>query len=210
MVTDFVPLTRADAEAIRKQAGDVLVGVAETQGTLRLASTPAGHWPVSVAGSVPDLQRVRNWTIRAGAFPQRRRYQAIRQRLPDRADHPSSSLPWHERRGRPVDSGGPLPVARCRCPGSQGSLTDWRRSGRPDDHAHQHLTAETGRSGTHRADCRDGSERGPARSSQGRNRPGLASGPSAPCRRTRTTSTSAACAKWPSSPRSSRRPCKPW
>jgi putative ABC transport system permease protein len=68
LVTDFVSLTSADAEALRRQAGSLLVGVAETQSTVRLASTPAGRAPVAVTGCGPDLERVRGWAITSGRF----------------------------------------------------------------------------------------------------------------------------------------------
>jgi putative ABC transport system permease protein len=68
IVTDFVPLTRADADAIRKQVGPLLLGVAETQTTQRLASAGSRKWPTAITGSVPDIQRVRNWHVAYGRF----------------------------------------------------------------------------------------------------------------------------------------------
>jgi putative ABC transport system permease protein len=65
---DFVPLTQADTEAIRKDAGALLVGVAPEQVTERVASSHAGRWPTSVAGVVPELRPVRQWQLAAGRF----------------------------------------------------------------------------------------------------------------------------------------------
>jgi putative ABC transport system permease protein len=67
-IADFVPLSSDDAAAIRKQVGPLLVGVAESQMTQRLASTPTGNWPTAIVGSVPDLQRIRNWQVQYGRF----------------------------------------------------------------------------------------------------------------------------------------------
>jgi putative ABC transport system permease protein len=67
-IADFVPLTTEDAAAIRKQVGPLLVGVAESQMTQRLASTPSGNWPTVIVGSVPDLQKIRNWHMVHGRF----------------------------------------------------------------------------------------------------------------------------------------------
>ncbi len=67
-IADLVPLTTDDAAAIRKQVGPLLVGVAESQMTMRVASTPTGNWPTVVVGSVPDLQRIRNWHVTYGRF----------------------------------------------------------------------------------------------------------------------------------------------
>jgi putative ABC transport system permease protein len=68
MVTDFVPLTREDAAALRKEAGPLLRGVAESQMTTRPAANGSVTHLTSIIGSVPDLQRVRNWTVAAGRF----------------------------------------------------------------------------------------------------------------------------------------------
>jgi putative ABC transport system permease protein len=67
-ISDFVPLTSDDAAAIRKEVGPLLIGVAESQATQRLASTATGNWPTTVVGSVPDLQRIRNWHVDSGRF----------------------------------------------------------------------------------------------------------------------------------------------
>jgi putative ABC transport system permease protein len=68
IVTDFVPLTRADAAAVRKEVGPLLLGVAETQTTQRLATAGVRNWPTAITGSVPDIQRVRNWRVLYGRF----------------------------------------------------------------------------------------------------------------------------------------------
>src|SRR3984893_15904551 len=51
---DYEPLTREDAEAIRKRVGPLLVGVAESQMTQRLVSNRNGVHGTGVVGSVPD------------------------------------------------------------------------------------------------------------------------------------------------------------
>src|SRR5262245_7525265 len=68
MVADFTPLTRADADVIRKQVRHLLVGVAETHQILRIVSTPTANASTSVCGTVPELQSVRTWTVRVGRF----------------------------------------------------------------------------------------------------------------------------------------------
>jgi putative ABC transport system permease protein len=67
-IADFVPLTPDDAAAIRKQVGPLLIGVAESQMTKRLVSTPDGNWDTVIVGSTPDLQRIRNWHMQYGKF----------------------------------------------------------------------------------------------------------------------------------------------
>src|SRR5205823_9322337 len=66
MMADFVPLTRQDAAAIRKQVGPLLVGVAESQMTIRLASTRSANHATALVGSVPDLQQIRTWKLQFG------------------------------------------------------------------------------------------------------------------------------------------------
>jgi putative ABC transport system permease protein len=68
LVADFVPLTRDDAEAIRKEVGSLLVGAAVVQTTQRLALTRTGKWPTDVVGVTPDLQRIRNWQVVEGRY----------------------------------------------------------------------------------------------------------------------------------------------
>ena len=67
-VADLVPLTAADADAIRKQAGVYLAGVAEVQITQRLAITREATAPVIVVGSTPDLRTIRRWEMAGGRF----------------------------------------------------------------------------------------------------------------------------------------------
>src|SRR6266849_4314842 len=65
---DFEPLTREDADAIRKRVGPILTGVAESQLTGRLVSTKVGMHGTQIVGSVPDLEKVRNWKVALGRF----------------------------------------------------------------------------------------------------------------------------------------------
>src|SRR5207244_3568040 len=67
-IADFVALTSDDTTAIRKQVGPLLLGVAESQMTQRLISTPNGNWVAVIVGSTPDLQRIRNWHMEYGKF----------------------------------------------------------------------------------------------------------------------------------------------
>jgi putative ABC transport system permease protein len=68
IVADYVPLTSEDVEAIRKEVGLLLIGVAPTQMTQRLVSCRSGNWVTAVVGSTPDIQRIRNWEVVAGRF----------------------------------------------------------------------------------------------------------------------------------------------
>ncbi len=68
LVADFAPLKIEDAQAIRKQVGALLVGVAESQMTQRIVSTAAGNHITLLVGTVPDVQRIRNWTMAYGRF----------------------------------------------------------------------------------------------------------------------------------------------
>ncbi len=68
LVADFAPLKIEDAQAIRKQVGAILVGVAESQMTQRIVSTAAGNHITLLVGTVPDVQRIRNWTMAYGRF----------------------------------------------------------------------------------------------------------------------------------------------
>jgi putative ABC transport system permease protein len=67
-VTDFKGLTDADAEAIRKRLGPLVVGVSETQATQRMASSRTGNWPTMVVGATPSLMDIRNWKVVYGRF----------------------------------------------------------------------------------------------------------------------------------------------
>jgi putative ABC transport system permease protein len=69
IVTDFTPLKRADADAIRKHVNSKwLVGVAESQMTRRLATTRNGSHLTPLVGSVAALQKVRRWEVIHGRF----------------------------------------------------------------------------------------------------------------------------------------------
>src|SRR5262249_54756332 len=68
IIGEFAPLTREDADAIRRHTGSLLIGVAAEQLTQRLVSSRTGNWPTSIAGVVPDLERVRNWQMAEGRF----------------------------------------------------------------------------------------------------------------------------------------------
>src|SRR5882724_7829566 len=67
-IADFTPLTSTDADAIRKQIGPLLSGVAELQLTHRLATTRHGTWPAVVVGSTPEVQTIRHWSVERGRF----------------------------------------------------------------------------------------------------------------------------------------------
>src|SRR5712692_714925 len=45
-IADFVPLTREDAEAIRKEVGPLITGAAPLQQTRKLAMSRTAKWPV--------------------------------------------------------------------------------------------------------------------------------------------------------------------
>jgi putative ABC transport system permease protein len=66
VVSDTAPLTLGDAEAIRKEVGPLLVGVAASQLVLRLAFSRTGSEATSVVGSMPDILRVRDWKVQSG------------------------------------------------------------------------------------------------------------------------------------------------
>jgi putative ABC transport system permease protein len=66
--SDFSPLRREDAAAIRQQVGPLLLGVACGQLTQRLATTGTGRWLTQVEGVEPDLKIVRNWQMVSGRF----------------------------------------------------------------------------------------------------------------------------------------------
>lgn len=62
------PITSEDASAIRKQLGPMVLGVAESQMLNRLVTTRTGLHPTMLIGSVPDLQKIRNWKVVYGHF----------------------------------------------------------------------------------------------------------------------------------------------
>jgi putative ABC transport system permease protein len=67
-VADFVPLTAGDADALRRQVGPLLVGVAEVQVTQRVAASRYAQAPAAVVGSAPDLKAIRSWEMALGRF----------------------------------------------------------------------------------------------------------------------------------------------
>ena len=67
-VADFVWLKKEDADAIRKDAGYHLLGVAPTQTTQRIARTRIANWPTAIVGSTPDMERIREWKVIHGRF----------------------------------------------------------------------------------------------------------------------------------------------
>jgi putative ABC transport system permease protein len=67
-VSSYVELTDADADAMRKEVGHLLVGVAESQVVRRYVGTPSRGRTTQITGTVPDLQRVRNWQVPHGRF----------------------------------------------------------------------------------------------------------------------------------------------
>jgi putative ABC transport system permease protein len=68
MVADFTPLTSADADAIKKQVGDLVVGVAKLQFTQRVATTGINTWPTDIVGCDPEVLKVRKWKLTYGQF----------------------------------------------------------------------------------------------------------------------------------------------
>jgi putative ABC transport system permease protein len=66
--TEATPLTRADADALRKQVGHLLAGVAEFQLVVREVASREHTWRTPVTGSTPDMQRLRGWKVVHGRF----------------------------------------------------------------------------------------------------------------------------------------------
>jgi putative ABC transport system permease protein len=67
-VVDPRPLKPEDAEAIRRQVGPMLRGVAPVQLCRRNISAGSHNWDTSVTGTTPDMRSVRDWTFTAGRF----------------------------------------------------------------------------------------------------------------------------------------------
>jgi putative ABC transport system permease protein len=67
-ISDFAPLKLEDTEAIRRETGSLLAGVAPSQAAARLAATATHNWTTSIVGSTTDFQLVCNWTIHQGRF----------------------------------------------------------------------------------------------------------------------------------------------
>ena len=68
MIADFAPLALADADALRLQLKHLLVGVAPTQLTQRVVSSPVASVPTTVCGCTAELALVRQWSVRVGRF----------------------------------------------------------------------------------------------------------------------------------------------
>jgi putative ABC transport system permease protein len=66
VVTDYHPLTPRDAEAIRREAGSLLVGVVPWQVSPLLAASREHTDPVLVVGTWPAFEQVGNWQFRQG------------------------------------------------------------------------------------------------------------------------------------------------
>ena len=67
-VSDFTPLSRDDAAAIRKQVGPLLIGVAEMQITQRIVASRTNNWPTVIVGCTPEMQVVRQWQVNTGRY----------------------------------------------------------------------------------------------------------------------------------------------
>jgi putative ABC transport system permease protein len=67
-LADLRPLTSEDADAIRKQLGHQLIGVAEVQATLRVAATGTSVWRTMLVGTSPEMRRVRDWRVAYGRY----------------------------------------------------------------------------------------------------------------------------------------------
>jgi putative ABC transport system permease protein len=65
-VADVKPLTNDDAAIVRKRLTGLLEGVAETQVTLRVASTRTRNWGTTIVGAHPDIRKVRTWSTQFG------------------------------------------------------------------------------------------------------------------------------------------------
>ncbi|HMC64884.1 MAG TPA: ABC transporter permease [Gemmataceae bacterium] len=67
-VSDFAPLSTEDAVAIRQHVGHLLIGVAESQLTQKVATANGRYTHTVLVGSMPDLRRIRNWQVVQGRF----------------------------------------------------------------------------------------------------------------------------------------------
>jgi putative ABC transport system permease protein len=67
-VADFVPLTAGDADALRRQVGQLLVGVSEIQVTQRVAASRYAQTPAAIVGTSPEIQQIRSWEMQFGRF----------------------------------------------------------------------------------------------------------------------------------------------
>src|SRR5262249_40866742 len=67
-VTDFRPLTNADAQALRKQLGCLLAGISASQVPRRAVSSRYGTCGTMIAGITPEMQAIRKWELTHGRF----------------------------------------------------------------------------------------------------------------------------------------------
>jgi putative ABC transport system permease protein len=67
-MVDYNPFSKEDIDAIRKQAGPLLLAIAPAQMTRGTPSTRFGHKFTDIVGSTPELQQARNWHLAAGRF----------------------------------------------------------------------------------------------------------------------------------------------
>jgi putative ABC transport system permease protein len=65
---NLTPLTRDDADAIRKQVGPLLIGVAEVQQMKNTAVSPTTNRVTTITGTTPEMQTVREWKMASGRF----------------------------------------------------------------------------------------------------------------------------------------------
>jgi putative ABC transport system permease protein len=65
MIADFAPLTKADANALRK-LNQYLDGVAELQMTSRMAAAGTNRWATGIVGCTPEIVKVRGWQVDPG------------------------------------------------------------------------------------------------------------------------------------------------
>jgi putative ABC transport system permease protein len=66
LTSDNVPLTSQDADALRKEVGPLLGGVAPWQLSPRVVSAGTSIWPTVLVGTTPDFQRVGQWQVVLG------------------------------------------------------------------------------------------------------------------------------------------------
>jgi len=67
-LADYVPLTREDADALRRQPASFLLCVAPIQTEQRTVTAGTRNCSTSVVGTTPDLEMVGNWRLLHGRF----------------------------------------------------------------------------------------------------------------------------------------------
>src|SRR5262249_22786927 len=67
-VVDEKPLKAGDADALRRQVGPMLRGVAPVQMCMRNASSGSHNRDTSITGTTPEIRDVRQWALAAGRF----------------------------------------------------------------------------------------------------------------------------------------------